>query len=64
MHVLLVVLFLQLSDEQLLLVWIVWILLFGILLKLHCRLCIQNSHDLLSVQIDSNTLKDKHFFKS
>lgn len=48
LHVLLVVLLLELTDEAQLLLWAVWVLLSSILLELHCRLRIQCRHYLLS----------------
>lgn len=48
LHVLLVVLLLELSNEAQLLLWAVGVLLSGILLELHCCLRIQCRHYLLS----------------
>ncbi len=48
LHVLLVVLLLELSDETQLLLWAVGVLLSSILLELHCCLSIQRCHYLLS----------------
>lgn len=48
LHVLLVVLLLELSDEAQLLLGAVGVLLGSILLELHCCLSIQCRHNLLS----------------
>lgn len=50
LHVLLVVLLLELSDEAELLLWAVGVLLSSILLELHCRLRVQRRHYLLSAE--------------
>lgn len=48
LHVLLIVLLLELPDKAHLLLWAVRVLLSGILLELHCCLCIERCHYLLS----------------
>lgn len=58
LHVLLVVLLLELSDEAQLLLWAVGVLLSSVLLKLHCCLRIQCRHYLLSGGGKQNTGED------